>query len=91
MRNVIKEMNDKHRSCRLYGHPWAPTTVEKEGTMFIQGLRCERCDTERKVHIPARGERFNRYKAPKEYRVEGGMTAKDRHDLWRFEARTQWK
>lgn len=92
MRDELISMSDKYRQCRLWGHPWEPTTVTKDGAVFIQGLRCPRCEMERNVVVNRYGHNMgNKYKRPKDYRVEGGLSPKERNSLRLFEVKLKWK
>jgi hypothetical protein len=78
--------------CRTWGHPWEPTDVQKDGAIWIQGLRCNRCGKERKAIIGRYGARNgNRYKDPEGYKVPGGLSPKERNQLTLLEVKTKWK
>lgn len=72
-----------HVNCRLLGHAWDYTTVLKDGPHYVQGLRCMRCGTERRVKIHSRtGEsKGNSYTYAPDYRVPGGLSPDDRARL----------
>lgn len=65
-----------HAKCRVLGHAWDYTTVTIEGPFYIQGLRCLRCATKRRMKIGKRDgrPRGNRYEYVPGYLVPGGLS-----------------
>lgn len=63
-----------YSACRTWGHAWEPTTVDRVGAVYRQGLRCIRCATERTQRVDARtGARAgNSYAYPSGYTLIGG-------------------
>lgn len=79
-----REIPVQYAACRTFLHAWDFTTVDREGGLYIQGLRCLRCGTERHVKINARtGEpKGNKYDYPDGYLITGGaLTARERWSL----------
>ncbi|ASR75850.1 hypothetical protein J4U02_gp003 [Mycobacterium phage Aziz] len=78
-------VSPKHRMCRVFGHAWDYTTVQKDAGNFIQGLVCIRCTTERFMKIDARtGEtKGSRYGYADGYLFKGGgaLTPTERSEL----------
>lgn len=83
MTKPANNLPHKYVKCRLLGHAWDYTTVQRDGRNLIQGLRCLRCGTERKVTINGRtGVNLrNNYNYAPNYTVPGGMSARDRAEL----------
>lgn len=69
-----------HAKCRVLGHAWDYTTVAIEGPFYIQGLRCLRCSTKRKMKIGKRDgrPRGNRYEYVPGYLIPGGLSLPER-------------
>lgn len=69
-----------HAKCRVLGHAWDYTTVTLEGPFYIQGLRCLRCATKRRMKIRKRDGRpwGNRYEYVPGYLVKGGLSVVER-------------
>ena len=84
-----RDLPTEYATCRTWQHAWEPTTVERKGGEYIQGLRCIRCTTERFVRVDARtGERAgNRYLYPDGYTLKSGgaLSAEERAELRLFE------
>lgn len=47
---------DELLNCRQFGHSWKPYTVEMNGRLYEQVLRCASCETERVLSINKRGQ-----------------------------------
>lgn len=86
-----REIDPRYSTCRTWQHAWEPTTVERRGGDYVQGLRCLRCTTERFVKVNARtGDRAgNRYLYPEGYVLKGGgsLTARERAEIRLAEVR----
>ncbi|ANA86970.1 hypothetical protein SEA_STROSAHL_35 [Gordonia phage Strosahl] len=80
-----REVHAEHRMCRVFQHAWEPTTVKREGGVYLQGLRCMRCSTERLVRVdPRTGElKGARYNYAEGYLLHGGggLTSQERAEL----------
>ena len=80
-----REIDPRYSTCRTWQHAWEPTTVERQGGEYVQGLRCLRCTTERFVKVNARtGHRDgNKYLYPEGYLLKGGgaLTADERAEI----------
>ena len=67
----------RYQTCRAYGHAWEPIDVEKESpTVYLQHLRCIRCQVERTIEINAKRfesrPRGYRYTNAPDYLLKGG-------------------
>lgn len=71
--------------CRVIGHAWDFTTVDRDGKFYIQRMRCLRpgCGTQRSYRINAKtGETGgSSYVYPEGYIRKGGFTPDDRAKL----------
>lgn len=68
--------------CRVLGHSWSPVTVTREGSDFIQLLRCPVCLTERRWRIGPTGmPRGNSYTYAEGYREDGGLKPAEKDAL----------
>lgn len=65
-------MEPTHTQCRVFGHSWRPSHVERVGRrrQYSAVLVCGRCETLRKMLISFDGERLrNTYSYPDGYLV----------------------
>lgn len=69
-----RQVQAEHRMCRVFMHAWEYTTVKREGGVYLQGLTCIRCGTERFMKVdPKTGEiRGARYRYSEGYLLKGG-------------------
>lgn len=74
-----------HRMCRVFGHAWEYSNVKRLGDVYLQGLACIRCSTERFIKIdPRSGEtKGSRYAYADGYLFHGGgaLTPQERSEL----------
>lgn len=88
---IDRTVKPQYRMCRAYGHAWEPTTVKKDGILFLQGLICIRCKVERTISINPRSKlsesRGYSYKNAEGYLFKGGgaLTPEERGQLRLFE------
>lgn len=62
--------------CRVSGHDWNTTQVAFLPAFIFEGLECERCKTEVRIHVE-RGTGFIKsrsYSYPKGYQQKGGIS-----------------
>ena len=63
---------DELLNCRQFGHSWKPWTVNLNGRLYEQVLRCASCETERVLSINKRGQVLKSH-----YRYADGYVLQD--------------
>jgi hypothetical protein len=56
VKTFASDLADELLNCRQFGHSWEPYTVELNGRLYEQVLRCKSCETERVLSINKRGQ-----------------------------------
>ena len=83
--DIDRSVDPQHRMCRVFMHAWDYTTVKREGRIYLQGLACMRCGTERFMKIdPRTGEikgASYRYAAGYLFNGGGALSSRERAEL----------